>query len=460
MTNWIGQRVLILGAARQGLALARYLVRQGAQVTLNDQRSAEQLPAARQAHVGLPILWVLGEHPLALLDQTDLVCVSGGIPLTLPIIQEAQRRGLPLTNDSQIFMDAVPCPVIGITGSAGKTTTTTLVGRMAQAAVKSPQKAWIGGNIGLPLVDHLEEIKPEDFVILELSSFQLEQMTTSPHIAAILNITPNHLDRHGTIEAYTNAKARLIQFQDKDDFAVLNPADAGSWGLRSAVAGHLITFSLQHPPLGHPGTFCQDDGVWFYDGKQDVMILPLNTILLRGIHNLYNVLAACAIAFAAGFPVKAMQSGVKGFGGVPHRLELVRTWQGSTWYNDSIATAPERTAAAIHSFDEPLVLLLGGRDKNLPWDDLANLIHQRVDHVILFGEASEKIQNAIGPLELGRRPYSLETCRDLSEAVQAAAQVAQPGDVVLLSPGGTSYDQFTDFEERGERFIEWVKQLP
>lgn len=460
MTNWLGQRVLILGAARQGLALARYLVRQGAKVTLNDQRSAEQLAAARQAHAGLPIHWELGGHPLSLLDQTDLVCISGGIPLTLPIIQETNRRGLPLTNDSQVFMDAVPCPVIGITGSAGKTTTTTLVGRMAQAAVKPPQKAWIGGNIGLPLVDHLEEIKPEDLVILELSSFQLEQMTTSPHIGAILNITPNHLDRHGTIEAYTAAKARLIQFQGIGDFAVLNPDDAGSWGLRSAVAGRLVTFGRQHPPMGQPGTFTQDDGVWLYNGTQDTMILPLNTILLRGVHNLYNVLAACAIAFVAGFSVEAMQSGVKGFGGVPHRLELVRTWRGSTWYNDSIATAPERTAAAIHSFSEPLVLLLGGRDKNLPWDDLATLIHQRADHVILFGEAAEKIQNAIGPLELGRRPYTLEACRDLFDAVQAAAQVAQPGDVVLLSPGGTSFDQFTDFEERGERFIEWVNQLP
>lgn len=460
MMNWHGQRVLILGAARQGLALARYLVRQGALVTLNDQRSAEQLAVARQAHAHLPIEWVLGEHPLSLLDHTDLVCVSGGVPLTLPIVQETRRRGLPLTNDSQIFMDAVPCPVVAITGSAGKTTTTTLLGRMAQAAVQPPHKAWVGGNIGLPLVDHLEEIQAGDLVVLELSSFQLEQMTTSPHVAAILNITPNHLDRHGTIEAYTAAKARLIQFQGGEDVAVLNPADAGSWGLRSLVAGRLVTFSLQHPPLGQPGTFCQDEHLWLYDGTQDRMILPQNAILLRGTHNLYNVLAACAIAFAAGLPVEAMRAGVEGFGGVSHRLELVRTWRGSKWYNDSIATAPERTIAAIHSFSEPLVMLLGGRDKNLPWESLAALIHQRADHVILFGEAAGKINKAIGPLELGSRPYSLEICRDLHEAVQAAAQVAQPGDVVLLSPGGTSYDQFKDFEERGERFTEWVNQLP
>lgn len=460
MTNWHDQRVLILGAARQGLALARYLVRQGALVTLNDQRNAEQLAAALQATANLPIEWVLGEHPLRLLDHVDLVCVSGGIPLTLPIVQETLRRGLPLTNDTQIFMETVSCPVIGITGSAGKTTTTTLVGRMAQAALETPRKAWIGGNIGLPLVDHLEEIKPTDSVVLEISSFQLEQMTTSPHVAAILNITPNHLDRHGTIEAYTAAKARLIQFQHSDDIAVLNPADAGSWNLRNLVAGRLVTFSLQHPDMGRPGTFCQDGRLWLYDGRQDVAIMPQNSILLRGTHNLYNVLAACAIAYAAGFSCEAMRSGVAGFGGVPHRLEFVRTWRGSKWYNDSIATAPERTTAAIHSFSEPLVLLLGGRDKKLPWEDLAELIHQRVDHIILFGEAADKIRNAVGPLELGRRPYSMEICRDLHEAVQAAAQVAQPGDVVLLSPGGTSYDQFKDFEERGECFRQWVNQLP
>jgi UDP-N-acetylmuramoylalanine--D-glutamate ligase len=245
MKDWRGQRVLILGAARQGLALARYLSAKGAQVTLNDQRSAAQMAVARAANADLPIEWVFGEHPLHLLDTADLVCLSGGIPLTLPIVQEALRRGLALTNDTQIFLQAVPCPVIGITGSAGKTTTTTLVGRMAQAAVKSPRKAWIGGNIGTPLVDRLDEIQSTDLVVIEVSSFQLEQMTLSPQIAAVLNITPNHLDRHGTLEAYAQAKARLLQFQTSQDIAVLTPEDAGSWNLRGMTAGRLI-LSLIH----------------------------------------------------------------------------------------------------------------------------------------------------------------------------------------------------------------------
>ncbi|HTX78346.1 MAG TPA: UDP-N-acetylmuramoyl-L-alanine--D-glutamate ligase [Longilinea sp.] len=456
---WEGRRVLILGAARQGLALARYLARHGATVTVNDQRPAEQMSDASQAMqtIGASCSW--GGHPLGLLDLADLVCLSGGVPLTNPIVVEAVRRGIPLSNDSQIFMEAVPASVIAITGSAGKTTTTTLLGRMAEAAVTGRQKAWVGGNIGLPLVDHLEEIKVDDLVVLEISSFQLEQMTISPHIGAILNITPNHLDRHGTLEAYTAAKTKLIQFQKADDIAILNRDDAGSWGLKPVVRGALVTFGAAKPQPGMVGTYLQDEMICLTDGQHLTEVMPKSAVRLRGEHNLMNVLAACAIASAAGWPVEAMQKAVVGFTGVAHRLEFVREWHGASWYNDSIATAPERTAAAIHSFSEPLVLLLGGRDKKLPWEDLAALIHERVDHVIVFGEAAEKILAALGPQQAGQRPYTLTHCDKLHEAVQAAAEVAQAGDVVLLAPGGTSFDEFKDFEERGERFREWVNQL-
>ncbi|MDP3721510.1 MAG: Mur ligase family protein, partial [Anaerolineaceae bacterium] len=208
--DWNNKRVLVIGAARQGLALARFLCSRGAKVILNDKRPAEQMKSEKQLLSGLQVEWVLGEHPLSLLSRVDMVCLSGGVPLTLPLVVEAQKQKLPLSNDSQIFMEAVQAPVIAITGSAGKTTTTTLVGRIARAAAQENRRVWVGGNIGLPLVEFLDEIKPEDIVILELSSFQLEQMTRSPHIAAVLNITPNHLDRHGTMQAYTEAKARIL----------------------------------------------------------------------------------------------------------------------------------------------------------------------------------------------------------------------------------------------------------
>ena len=456
---WSGKRVLIIGAARQGLALARYLAGQDAQVTLSDANPAEKMAHAQSALADYPVTWALGGHPLELLDRTDVVCVSGGVPLDLPILLEAVNRGLPLTNDSQIFMDAVPCPVIGITGSAGKTTTTTLVGRIAQAAVRAPRTAWVGGNIGTPLIDRLDEIQAQDLVILELSSFQLELMTRSPHIAAVLNITPNHLDRHSTMLAYTAAKARILDFQTPADAAILGRGDAGAWSLKHGVKGQLVSFGLEPLEHGQVGTFVEDESICYSDGSTKQALFPEEINLLRGTHNRLNVLAACAISLTAGFDPEALCVGVEGFGGVPHRLELVGEWHGVRWYNDSIATAPERSMAAVRSFSEPLVLMLGGRDKNLPWDDLAELVHQRVDHVVIFGEAAEKIVHALGPVQPGRHPYSQTVCADVKSAVEAAAAAAQPGSVVLFSPGGTSYDEFKDFEERGERYRIWVKAL-
>lgn len=457
--NWVGKRVLIIGAARQGLALARYLLSKDALVTVNDQHTAEQLQSAIEGLSHANLRWELGAHPLSLLDQTDLVCISGGVPLTLPILVEAVKRGIPLSNDSQIFMEACPAPVIAITGSAGKTTTTTLVGRMAQHAAGNSHKAFVGGNIGLPLVEYLDEIKADDLVVLELSSFQLEQMTISAHVAAVLNITPNHLDRHGTMEAYTAAKARVLQFQQTGDIAILNRDDAGSMALLPMVKGRTVTFGFDRPEKNQTGTFVANNKVYWMENGKETEILPVNLIRLRGQHMLATVLAACAIAFTAGFSIEDMLAGVSGFTGVAHRMELVRVWHGIQWYNDSIATAPERVSAAIRAFNEPIVLLLGGRDKNLPWQDLSELVHERVDHVILFGEAAEKIAASLGDVSSEQRPFTIQRCTVLKDAVQAASQVAQPGDVVLLSPGGTSYDEFKDFEERGEVYRQWVNQL-
>ncbi len=451
--------MLIIGAARQGLALARYLAQKGALVTVNDQRPASDLAFAQESLAGLNITWAAGGHPLSLLDGKNLVCLSGGVSLDLPLVVEAIRRGLPLSNDSQIFMEAVPCPVTGITGSAGKTTVTTLVGRMAAAGLPKERHSWVGGNIGLPLINQVDAMKADDLVVLELSSFQLEQMTRSPQVAAVLNITPNHLDRHENMVAYTAAKARILLYQDRKDTAVLNREDPGAWALSSLVKGQLVTFGVNQPDTGETGAFVQEGYLYLQTQGKTLDLMPKSAIRLRGRHNLLNVLAACAIAYAAGLTVEAMQAGIKDFAGVAHRLEFVREWHGASWYNDSIATAPERSMAAIRSFSEPLVLLAGGRDKKLPWEDFAALAHKRVDHLVLFGEAAGKIETAIGSLQPGLRPFTVTHCATLREAVQAAANLAQPGDVVLLSPGGTSYDEFRDFEERGECFQSWVKEL-
>jgi UDP-N-acetylmuramoylalanine--D-glutamate ligase len=455
--DWNGKRVLILGAARQGLALARWLSLHGAHVTLSDARSADDLRVARESLAEFRITWALGAHPLALLDSTDALCLSGGVPLTLPIVVEAIKRGIPLSNDSQIFMEAVPCRTIGITGSAGKTTTTTLVGQMAKNSYGD--KAYVGGNIGDPLINYVDEMKPDDTAILELSSFQLDQMTISPNIAAVLNITPNHLDRHGTMETYTAAKARILEFQSKDDAAILGRDDKGAWNLRNKVNGKLFTFSLHELDEGLNGAYFEDGLLNLRDGNAYVPLILREKISLRGDQNVLNVLAAFTIGHAAGFPLDVMLETVEEFRGVPHRLELVRELNGVRWYNDSTATAPERSIAAIRAFDEPIVLMLGGRDKDLPWEELLQLVSERVDHVVIFGEAADKIQQTVDSLGLGMTRFTLSRANGLHEAVLQAAEVAEAGDVVLLSPGGTSFDEFKDFAERGERFRTWVQEL-
>jgi UDP-N-acetylmuramoylalanine--D-glutamate ligase len=479
MVEWEGQRIVIVGAARQGTALARFLLRRGARVVLNDQRTPEQLVASREALADLTSLdWVLGGHPLTLLEGVDLLCLSGGVPLTIPLVEEARRRGIPISNDSQIFLEVVPCKVVGITGSAGKTTTTALVGQIARAGEDEPgstplyRKVWVGGNIGSPLISTVDEMGHDDLAVMELSSFQLEIMERSPNLAAVLNVTPNHLDRHATMQAYTAAKARILEFQSADDIAILGRDDPGAWSLAGRVRGGLLSFGFSSLANDQGGAYFKDEAVYLRlqsdaldrmpvvragGSWEEVRLMSRDAIALRGEHNLLNVMAACTIAAAAGFSIEALRSGVREFRGIAHRLELVRTWKGAGWYNDSIATAPERAMAAIKSFDEPLVLLAGGRDKNLPWEEFAGLVRRRVDHLIVFGEAAGIILSALALR--GDEKFTVTRCTSLKDAVKVAAQVAQPGDVVLLSPGGTSFDEFKDFEERGVCFAQWVREL-
>jgi UDP-N-acetylmuramoylalanine--D-glutamate ligase len=476
MTDWKDKRVIVIGAARQGVALGRFLASRGASVVMNDRKTIDQLEAVKQSldqqagNHASKIEWFLGSHPLSLLEGADVVCVSGGVPLNLELIQEARATGVPLTNDSQIFLEECPCPTIGITGSAGKTTTTSLVGKIADSYVSAPgeksiyRKVWVGGNIGSPLLTMVDEMKAEDLAVMEISSFQLELMTKSVDIACVLNITPNHLDRHSTMAAYIAAKSRILEYQQTGDKAVLGSDDPGSWALVDKVQGELFSFGRNKPVEGISGGFIEGEWVCLWDGSEVTPVLRQAEIPLRGWHNVENVMASIAVCQAAGLPVKAMREAIIAFTGVPHRLELVSTWKRADWYNDSIATAPERVMAAIHAFDEstdlhrPIVLLAGGRDKNLPWDDLANLIHARVKHLILFGEAAGKIAAAVGETRPGSK-FSMDVCTGLEQAVNVAARVVEPGDIVLLSPGGTSFDEFRDFEDRGEAFKRWVLNL-
>jgi UDP-N-acetylmuramoylalanine--D-glutamate ligase len=458
-SEWKGKRVVVLGLARQGVALARYMSEQGADVVVRDIQPAQALIEARQKLSGLPVQYVFGGHPPALLERADLLCLSGGVPADLPLALQARERGIALSNDSQIFLEACPAPVIGITGSAGKTTTTALVGRMAAAQFEGIDRhVWVGGNIGRPLLADLSAIGTDDLVVMELSSFQLELMTSSPQVVAILNLTPNHLDRHKTMEAYKACKTRILAYQTEEDVAVLGHEDADAWALREKVVGKVISFGRSAPDEGD-GAYIAQGAIRLRIGVDDLVVCPVEAVELRGDHNLLNVIAACALAAAAGLSTDAMAEGLRGFRGVEHRLEFVRRVQGTDWYNDSIATTPERAIAAVQSFDEPLVLLSGGRDKDLPWGEFAAIVQQRVDHLILFGEAAEKIAQAVEDASGEPGPLSIDICAGLETAVQQAARVAEPGDVVLLAPGGTSFDEFKDFAERGERYRTMVEVL-
>ncbi len=496
--GYAGLSVVILGMARQGLATARFFLKAGARVTLSDVRPAGPLAPARadleryaaeHAPAGAAaIRFVLGGHPLTLLDECDLLCLSGGVSPAIEIVRSAVGRGIPLSNDGQLTLRHCPVPIIALTGSAGKTTTTTLVGLMLEAAGYTVH---VGGNIGTPLLDRLDAIAAGDKVVLELSSFQLELFDRSPAIAAVLNITPNHLDRHPSMSHYAAAKANILAFQSRSDLCVLNADDAytGPWlrtGRCEIAAGEgqgAVYFPLQATRLAFsireevatgtflkPGAAAADEAlIWRRPGLPDVEICRAREVRLRGRHNLANIRAACCLAGAAGATAEAMRSVATSFGGVEHRLQIVRQRAGVAWINDSIATAPERTVAALRAFAEPIVLLLGGRDKHLPWAECAAEIHMRrsngaprVRRVVLFGEAAGLIADSLAKhvAETGVPEVPVTHCADLPEAVQAAAQHARAGDVVLLAPGGTSFDAYEDFAARGRHFAALVEALP
>ena len=499
--GYAGLRVTILGMARQGMAATRFFLAAGAIVTVSDLRSSEELltprqeleryvaelSASRTGSNGSPLRevslrMVLGDHPMSLLDWTDLLCLSGGVSPAIPIVQMARERGIPLTNDAQLTLSHCPTPVIGITGSAGKTTTTTLTSLILE---ESGFTVHLGGNIGTPLLDRLDTIAPGDKVVMELSSFQTELISHSPSIAAVLNITPNHLDRHPSMSHYAAAKANVLRFQAPGDTCVLSADDefTGPWlrngrcRIDEGSGQDAVYFPLQAARLGfslagevQAGAFLHGDRlIWRRPGLMDLGICKRRDVRLRGRHNLANILAGCCLAGAAGANLAAMGRVAASFGGVEHRLEPVRQRGGVLWVNDSIATAPERTVAALRSYDQPIVLLAGGRDKHLPWDGFAAAAHGtdsdgtcHVRHVVLFGEAADLIGTALARYEhdTGARPISTTRCNELSAAVAAAARVAEPGDVVLLSPGGTSFDAYDDFAARGRHFQALVEALP
>ncbi len=447
-----GKKATLFGlGTRTHVALARYLVRAGAAVTITDRKPADQLRLETALLDGLPVRLSLGGHrPEEALDA-DIIFVTPGASREQPILREAIARGIPLSSEIELLFEVCPAPILAITGSSGKTTTTTLTGLMLEA---TGRRVYVGGNIGVPLIDQVEGMPADAWVVLELSSFQLEYMIRSPRIGAILNVTPNHLDRHGTLERYGEAKLNILRYQQSSDYAILGLDDPIAASYASRIPGRLLAFRLNGRV--EEGAYLRDETLVLRRDGYEREICSTGEVRLRGRHNLYNVLAATVLASAAGAEMAAIRQVATSFTGVEHRLEPVRELDGVRYYNDSIATAPERTAAALRSFAEPIVLIAGGQSKHLPVEELVGLIRERVAGLVLTGAVGEEIREAMGNDPANPPTRIAET---LEEAVAAARELARPGNIVVLSPGGTSFDCFRDFEERGRAFKAIVKGL-
>ena len=447
----------VLGLGIEGVDLVRYLASRGASVTVSDAKSPEALSSRIRELDNLPVQFSLGENRVEDALSADLLFVSQGVPLTHPAVQAAQDRGVPISSMTRLFLERCSGTVIGVTGSSGKTTTTALLGSMFAAAGR---KHVVGGNIGVGLLGLLDEITPKTWVVMELSHTQLETAGRSPHVACVLNVTPNHLDRY-TWEEYTALKLRILQEQSREDIAVLNLDDELACSFATETPGRVVWFSARRSPNGGDAAFVRDGAVVWRTGSVETKLFSTEEIPLRGAHNVSNVLAAVALAGVAGLALEAMTRAVREFTPVAHRLERVVQVGNVSYYNDSIATTPERALAGLRSFQAPVVLLLGGREKQLPLEELAREAVERCRAVVCFGEAAPLLEEALrsAAAEASSEPPPIERASTLAEAVKAARRLAQEGDVVLLSPACTSYDAYENFEERGEDFRRMVRRL-
>jgi len=445
-----GKKVLVVGLGKSGLAAALFLRRRGAQVTVSDVRSAEALAKDIPALLDEGIMVETGGHGLLTFRRQDLIVVSPGVPLNTPELAQVKSFGLPVIGELELAARFLKGRTLAITGSNGKTTTTALVGEILQ---KAGMPTLVGGNIGVPVVALIDQSTDETWSVLEVSSFQLESTERfHPSIAVILNITPDHLDRHGSFENYALAKERIFAAQNESDCVVLNAdnARAAQAAARSVAKVHF--FSIEHSVL--QGAWVEEGYVVYRatkDGPKEP-IMPLSGIPLKGAHNVENVLAAVCAARLAGATAEQVRTAVQSFQAVEHRLEYVATINGVEFYNDSKATNVDATLKAVASFSSGIHLILGGKDKNSDYTQLAQLIRARARAIYTIGSAAAKIESQL------RGVVPILSCETLDNAVNAAGSAARPGEVVLLAPACSSFDQFENYEQRGRIFKELVTE--
>lgn len=448
-----GKRIAVIGIGVSNTPLIRLLCKAGLSVTACDKNSRETLGGVAEELEQLGAELCLGDDYLDHLHH-DVIFRTPGLRPDAPQLLEAKRRGSVITSEMEIFFQVCPCKKIAVTGSDGKTTTTTIIAGLLSAA---GYRVHVGGNIGKPLLPEVETILPDDIAVLELSSFQLMTMDISPEIAVMTNLAPNHLDVHKSMEEYCAAKENIFLHQTPQDRAVFNADNAITRALSKKAVGKAVLFSRLTPL--EEGIFVQDGAIWSASSGAKRKVLAIEEILLPGVHNVENYMAAIA-AVDGIVPDAVIQQYARTFGGVEHRIELVRTLNGVRYYNDSIASSPSRTIAGLRSFEQKVILIAGGYDKQIPFDVLGPEIVKHVKLLSLSGKTAEKIQKSVEQApEYTQGSPEIVRCGNFKEAVLAAHRAAQPGDVVLMSPACASFDQFKNFAARGEAFKEIVRSL-
>jgi len=452
VNKYANKRVTVMGLGHfgGGVGAARFLAENGARVTVTDLKSREELSSSVAQLKGLGIRFVLGGHRMEDFTDTYLVVVSPAVPRDSLYVLAARKSGVPLRTEIGLFIEQCSARICGITGSNGKTTTVSMIGSILE---RSGLPHWVGGNIGVSLLNDLERISPGDAVVLEISSFQLEwlnDISWSPHIAAVLNIMPNHLDRHGSLQRYIRAKATILDYQKIGDRAVLVRDDPGSRALAYRTRGHVLWVGSN---LDISGVTLKNGMIVVRSFRKTTPILGKHRLLVPGGHMVTNAMVAAACAWEMGIEPAVIADGLSSYRGLPHRLEPSGEYRGIRFYNDSKATTPEAAAAGVEAFDAPVVPILGGYDKGLDFSEMAQRIAGRVRRAAVIGQTAQLISEA-----LEKAGVEFTVCRDLAEAFEHCIAHARTGDVILLSPGCASYDMFSDYEERGEAFKKLVRE--
>ena len=447
--NLKGKKILVVGLARTGVATVRFLVEKGARVKVSEMKAAGELGPVLEALRDLPVEWETGGHALPFFLDAELIVVSPGVPMNIPPLGQAREKGVPVISEIELAFGFLQRPMIAITGTNGKTTTTTLVGEMLRASGKS---AFVGGNIGNPLINFVAGPQKEEWAVVEVSSFQLEGIEKfRPSVAVLLNITEDHLDRYSSFHEYGAAKGRIFDNQGKEGYAVLNADDSLTFQFAHRVKSQVLLFSRERSVS--MGCFLDRGAIFFQGADGQRERFGLDRMKIRGAHNLENFMAAIAACKICGCPQEALQRLIDEFEGLEHRLEWVRDVDGVKFFNDSKGTNVGSVVKSLLSFDEPILLIAGGRDKEGDYGPLKGLVAEKVKGMALIGEARERMFGALGNLTDTVMVGSLE------EAVRWAWSKAHSGDVVLLSPACSSFDMFQNYQERGKRFKAIVQEL-